>query len=293
MAHCLSISIKPFHENQAHNQQRHSQQVYQQGQALLSIAGYQRISRIKIPFRQVRRGFSGQGSQNDEDLLLAVGEGPLFAPANPTKFSARDHPDLVRGKKFALLVGSTSLDQSLNHVIDRLSKAADINVIFTGKTSFRPILKDPSGKGKRDALTNATVLEILDPLKRPSVEDLQGSDLLVVDVQDIGIRYFNYVTLLAQFLDLARAAKIPILVLDRPNPIGANCVSGPVLQVDFRSQYGVYPIPLVYGMTIGELALLFNRNFGLGAQLTDRRRYGGILPGNVLPRHGSPLAPPV
>jgi len=178
------------------------------------------------------------------------------------------HPELVRGKRLALLVAPTSFDQKLEHSIDRLSRAATIEVIFTGDQYFRPVVKAASGTGKIDALTNATVIEILDPLKKPSVSDFGEAEILVIDVQDIGIRYFNYVTLLAQFLDLSREANIPVIVLDRPNPINGVVVSGPVLNVDFRSQFGVYPIPLVYGMTFGELALFFNKNFGLGANLT-------------------------
>jgi uncharacterized protein YbbC (DUF1343 family) len=181
---------------------------------------------------------------------------------------AAQHPQLVRGKRIAMLVGPTSLDQQFEHVIDRLSRAATIEVIFTGDPYFRPLSRGPEGTEKLDALSNAPVVEITDLLKRPSAADLRQAEVILVDIQDIGIRYFNYVTLLAQFLDLSRESGVPIVVLDRPNPLGGMCVSGPVLQSDFRSQFGVYPIPLVYGMTFGELALFFNRHFGLGAHLT-------------------------
>ncbi len=181
---------------------------------------------------------------------------------------ATEHPEMVRGRNLALLVGPASHDQDLRHTIDRLAKAATIKVIFTGDPYFRETMPAEGGTGKVDALTNARVVEILDPLQRPGKADLANADTLVVDVQDIGIRFFNYVTLLAQFLDLAREAGCPILVLDRPNPLGGETVAGPVLEVDFRSRFGVYPIPLVYGMTLGELALFFNKVFGVGANLT-------------------------
>lgn len=181
---------------------------------------------------------------------------------------AKHHPQMVRGKKVALLVGQPSYDQNREHVIDRISRAADIEVIFTGDPFFRPITTGEMGAQKRDALTNAPIIEITDPMIRPMIADLGKSEVIIVDVQDIGIRYFNYVTLLAQFLELAKEAGIPIMVLDRPNPLSGNCISGPVLNVDFRSQFGVYPIPMVYGMTFGELALFFNKNFGIGAHLT-------------------------
>ncbi|MFZ2961351.1 MAG: DUF1343 domain-containing protein [Candidatus Ozemobacteraceae bacterium] len=182
---------------------------------------------------------------------------------------ASAHPEMVRGKRLALLVAPTSIDQNLEHSVDRLARAATVEVIFTGDPYFRQTLKSTASQtGLVDALTGARVRELSDPLKRPTPADLGKAELIVIDVQDIGIRYFNYVTLLAQFLELAREANVPVLVLDRPNPINARTVSGPILEISFRSRFGVYPIPLVYGMTFGELALFFNKVFGLGAKLT-------------------------
>jgi uncharacterized protein YbbC (DUF1343 family) len=181
---------------------------------------------------------------------------------------ARQHPEMVRGKKISLLTARTAIDEKLNHSIDRLAKAADIRVIFTGEKFFREAIPGQDGKTINDALTNAVVHEILDPMSRPGIDDFLDTELLIIDFQDTGIRYFNYLTLLAQFLDLASNASIPVIVLDRPNPIGAGTVAGPVLDINLRSRFGVYPIPLIYGMTIGETALYFNKVFGLGANLT-------------------------
>lgn len=181
---------------------------------------------------------------------------------------ATQYPNFVRDKKVALLVSRSSYDQNMRHVIDRISKAAKIQVIFTGDNYFRETIPAQQSNQKLDAIVNAPVIELLDPINRPSVADLNNAQIIVVDIQDIGIRYFNYVTLLAQFLELAREAKIPIYVLDRPNPLGADLVAGPVIDISLRNKYGVYPIPVVYGLTIGELALLFNKLFGIGASLT-------------------------
>ncbi len=179
-----------------------------------------------------------------------------------------DHPELVRGKKLALLVSGPSYDRRLEHVIDRLSRAATIEVIFTGEKYFRSTMPGASGTPRLDAMTSAPVYELLNPLKRPKAEQLGAAELLLIDIQDVGIRYQQYVTLLAQFLELARETRLPVILLDRPNPINGTVVSGPVLEVGKRSRFGVYPIPLVYGMTIGELALYFNKAFGIGAALT-------------------------
>jgi len=181
---------------------------------------------------------------------------------------ATGHPDLVAGKKIALLVGLASYDQSMRHSIDRLARATTITSIFTGDQWPRKLIESASGTKQIDAVTQAPVNIIRDPLEKPRAEQLNGAEIIVIDIQDIGIRFFNAVTLLAQFLELGKQAGIPVIVLDRPNPIGASKVSGPLLDVQFRSRFGVYPIPLVYGMTFGELALFFNKVFGLNADLT-------------------------
>ncbi|PKL42813.1 MAG: hypothetical protein CVV41_12350 [Candidatus Riflebacteria bacterium HGW-Riflebacteria-1] len=181
---------------------------------------------------------------------------------------AREHPEMVRGKRLALLTARTAIDSSLTHTIDRLARAATIKLIVTGDSFFRETIPGEVAGETYDALTSARVIEISDPLKRPSPDIFLDAELLVIDFQDIGIRYFKYLTLMAQFLDLAREASIPVLVLDRPNPISARSVAGPVLEIGLRSRFGVYPIPLLHGMTIGELALYFNKVYGLGASLT-------------------------
>ncbi|MBP5468930.1 MAG: DUF1343 domain-containing protein, partial [Candidatus Riflebacteria bacterium] len=181
---------------------------------------------------------------------------------------ATQHPTLVKGKRLAVLTSKAALDGNLLHTVDRLSKAAEIKVIITGDHFFRETIPGSNGEGPFDALTNAKVVEILDPLKKPELKLFNNVDVIVVDFQDIGIRYYKYITLMAQVLDVAREVQLPVILLDRPNPIGGRLLSGPVLEVALRSRFGVYPVPLIYGMTIAELALYFNKVFGLGANLT-------------------------
>ncbi len=175
---------------------------------------------------------------------------------------ATEHPEMVAGKKVALLVGLASYDQSMRHTVDRIARAASIQAIFSADPWPRRLISPGSGTLQLDALTQAPVYVIRDPLDRPRKSQLNGAELIVIDIQDIGIRFFHAVTLLAQFLELAKQSGIPVILLDRPNPINGLCVSGPVLDVQYRSRFGVYPIPLVYGLTFGELALYFNKVFG-------------------------------
>jgi uncharacterized protein YbbC (DUF1343 family) len=96
---------------------------------------------------------------------------------------------------------------------------------------------------------------------------LAGLDALVIDLQDVGTRIYTYIYTMAHCLKAARARGMPVVVCDRPNPIGGLAVEGPVLRPGFESFIGEYPIPMRHGMTIGELARLFNEHFGIGAKL--------------------------
>lgn len=101
----------------------------------------------------------------------------------------------------------------------------------------------------------------------PTRQMLARVDALVVDLQDVGVRAYTYTSTMAYVMAAAREAGKTVVVLDRPNPMGGVTVDGPVLEPQFRSFLGLYPIPYVFGMTIGELARLYNRAFGIGARL--------------------------
>lgn len=179
----------------------------------------------------------------------------------------RQHPKLVVGKNIALFTSSSALDSNFNHTIDRLAKAANIKLIITSEPYFRTTMPGEDNT-ELDAMTNAKVIQYSDPMIKLSPDTLDGCEILVIDFQDLGIRFFKNVTIIAQMLELAREAKKQAIVLDRPNPLGGKLVAGPVLKAGLRSRFGVYPIPLIYGMTIGELSLCFNKMFGIGAELT-------------------------
>jgi uncharacterized protein YbbC (DUF1343 family) len=102
---------------------------------------------------------------------------------------------------------------------------------------------------------------------RPRREDLEGLDAILCDLQDVGSRYYTYVYTMAHVMEAAVEAEIPVVVLDRPNPIGGVTMEGPVLDPALASFVGRYPVPVRHGMTIGELARLFNETFGIGCYL--------------------------
>jgi uncharacterized protein YbbC (DUF1343 family) len=103
--------------------------------------------------------------------------------------------------------------------------------------------------------------------REPTAEMLAGLDALVIDLQDVGARIYTFVYTMANCLRAAARHGVPVIVCDRPNPIGGEAVEGPMLAPGYESFVGLFPIPMRHGMTIGELARLFNEQFGIGAEL--------------------------
>ena len=111
------------------------------------------------------------------------------------------------------------------------------------------------------------VYSLYSETREPTAEMLRDLDVLVVDLQDVGVRIYTYIYTMANCLKAARKHGLEVIVCDRPNPIGGAEVEGMVLEPGFESFVGMYPIPMRHGMTIGEIARLFNEEFGLGAKL--------------------------
>jgi uncharacterized protein YbbC (DUF1343 family) len=118
-----------------------------------------------------------------------------------------------------------------------------------------------------DARTGLPVYSLYGETRHPSAKMLEGIDVLVFDIQDVGARPYTYMSTMAYVMESAKQYGKEIWVLDRPNPIGGVKVEGPVLDPAYKSFIGLYPIPERHGMTIGELAMMFNDHFGIGAKL--------------------------
>jgi uncharacterized protein YbbC (DUF1343 family) len=119
----------------------------------------------------------------------------------------------------------------------------------------------------RDEIRRVPVYSLYSETREPTAEMLSGLDVLVIDLQDVGTRIYTYIYTMAYCLRAARRHGLRVIVCDRPNPIGGVAVEGPMLERGFESFVGLYPIPMRHGMTIGELARLFNDHFGIGANL--------------------------
>lgn len=180
---------------------------------------------------------------------------------------------MLKGKAVAVFANQTSLVNG-THLVDTLIKSG-INVvkIFGPEHGFRG---DADAGEKvsdaRDVKTGLPVISLYGAHHKPSAEDLKGVDVLVFDLQDVGCRFYTYINSMQDFLEAALENHKPLLLLDRPNPNGFY-VDGPVLDLKFKSGVGRQPIPIVYGMTMGEYAMMLLGEKWVSKEASDINAY--------------------
>jgi uncharacterized protein YbbC (DUF1343 family) len=175
------------------------------------------------------------------------------------------------GKRVGVVSNPASVDHEFVHIADRLAThpRARLTAIFGPQHGFRSDVQEnmiETGHGC-DEVRKVPVYSLYSETREPTAAMLKDVEVLVIDLQDVGTRIYTYIYTMAYCLDAARKHGIKAIVCDRPNPIGGNAVEGPMLVRGFESFVGLYPIPMRHGMTIGELARLFNDHFGIGADL--------------------------
>ena len=184
---------------------------------------------------------------------------------------------LLRGRTVGLVCNPASVDADLDHVVDRaIAAGVRIGAIFGPQHGFHSDLQENmiETPHARDARRAVPIYSLYSETREPTAEMLHGLDALVVDLQDVGTRIYTYIYTMAHCLIAGARHGVPVVVCDRPNPIGGVGVEGPMLTAGFESFVGEYPIPMRHGMTIGELARLFNDHFGIGAKLEVVRMQG-------------------
>lgn len=163
---------------------------------------------------------------------------------------------LLKGKSVAVFANQTSLvDQA--HLVDTLKNSGiNIKKIFSPEHGFRGTADAGEKVGNyTDAQTGVQVVSLYGSKRKPAAEDVKDVDVLIFDIQDVGVRFYTYISSLQEFIEAAIALNKPLIILDRPNPNGFY-VDGPVLDTQYKSFVGMQPIPVVYGMTIGEYACM-------------------------------------
>jgi len=179
--------------------------------------------------------------------------------------------DLIQGKRVGLITNPTGITSEMESDITALYQepGVQLKALFGPEHGVRG--ETPAGAKVgtyTDPETGIPVYSLYGKTRKPTPQMLDSLDVLLFDIQDAGIRPYTYVHTMALAMEAAKEKGIPFIVLDRPNPMGGLLVEGPVLEEKFKSFIGLYPIPYVHGMTIGELAELFNHAYGIGADLT-------------------------
>ncbi len=177
----------------------------------------------------------------------------------------------LKGARVGIVCNHASLDRGFLHIVDRLAAAPDVKLaaIFGPQHGFRSDVQDNMIETPHadDPARRVPVYSLYSETREPTAAMLAGLDFLVIDLQDIGARIYTYIYTMANCLRASARHGVRVIVCDRPNPIGGTDVEGALLVEAFESFVGQFSIPMRHGMTIGELARLFNEHFAIGASL--------------------------
>lgn len=202
--------------------------------------------------------------------------GAIYRSRQPRNGDVKTGIDVLEAENFVSLAGlrvglitnHTGLDAQGHRTIDVLYNAPSVKLLalFSPEHGLAGKVEEPVASG-RDEATGLPVYSLYGDVERPTDKMLEGLDALVFDIQDVGVRMYTYITTLGYSLEATARKGIGFYVLDRPDAIGGLYVQGPVLDADLQSFVGYFPMPVRHGMTLGELAEMFNAERQLGARL--------------------------
>jgi uncharacterized protein YbbC (DUF1343 family) len=220
----------------------------------------------------------------------AEGHAPAATAPRPADADPDRWLDRLRGRRVGLVVNHTARVGTTHLADTLLALGIDVDRVFAPEHGFRGT-EDAGAhvESGRDPTTGLPVISLYGAHKKPTAGDLEGLDLLVFDIQDVGARFYTYLSTLHYVMEAGAEHGVPVLVLDRPNPNG-HVTDGPVLDTArFRSFVGLHPIPVLHGMTLGELARMIN---GEGWLAGGRRCDLTVIPCTGY-RRADPWDPPV
>lgn len=181
-----------------------------------------------------------------------------------------DHIDLVRGKRVGLITNPSGVDHDLVPTVDRLmaDERVELVQLFGPEHGIRGEVNAGDAVGdETDPVTGLPVESLYGSSRRPSAASLARIDVLLFDIQDVGSRTYTYVSTLGEAMIAAGEAGVPVVVLDRPNPLGGELFEGPIREERWKSFIGWAPVPVTHGMTVGELARFFQGEMGIACEL--------------------------
>jgi len=180
-------------------------------------------------------------------------------------------PEAVKGKRLGLLCNPASVDSRFTHARFRIAQAfpGQLKALYSPQHGFFAEKQDNMVESDHleDAATGLPVFSLYGETRKPTRDMLAPVDILIVDLQDVGTRVYTFIYTLSYCMEAARQTGKKVIVLDRPNPVGGHRIEGNLLNTKWASFVGRYPIPMRHGLTIGELAILFNTVFRIGCDL--------------------------
>ena len=178
------------------------------------------------------------------------------------------YDSLLRVKNIGLITNPTGVDKNLKSTIDILNSKYQLKALFSPEHGIRgDVQAGAKVESYTDAQTGLPVYSLYGNTKHFTAEALLGIDLIVMDIQDIGSRFYTYLYTMAYAMEDCAKFNIPFVLLDRVNPLGGELIDGNILNTTFKSFVGNYPIPVRYGLTLGELAILINQEFSINCSL--------------------------
>jgi len=201
----------------------------------------------------------------------------IFCASSPQKSIVKtgldrigEYHNLFKGKKIGIITNHTAYDYKDNHIIDIFLNLDDVKVIALLGPEHGIRGTEAAGglvDNQIDSKTSIPIYSLYGKVRKPIPEMLKGIDLLVFDIQDIGARFYTYIYTMSLAMEAAAENNIKYVVLDRPNPINGILVEGNILESNYATFVGMYPIPVRHGMTVGELAKMFNEENWLQNQV--------------------------
>jgi len=209
--------------------------------------------------------------QRSAALLVAAALGCASAPAvRPGVELFVEHPpSIVQGKRVGLITNQSGIDRQRRSTIDLLRAIPNLRLValYSPEHGIRGVAEARVASSV-DEKTGLPIHSLYGDTDKPTPQMLEGIDVLVYDIQDLGVRQYTYESTLALAMQAAAEKGIPIIVLDRPNPVTGTILEGNILEPAYESFVGIYPVLSRHGMTLGELARMYNAEQRIGAALT-------------------------
>ncbi len=176
----------------------------------------------------------------------------------PGAYNLEEYLPILLGKRIGLTVNHSSLIKN-THLTDTLqSLKVNVSKVFTPEHGFTGTVSDGVKVAYDSVNASFELISLYGKNKKPSIEQVSDLDIMVFDIQDVGTRFYTYISTMHYVMEACAENSIPLIILDRPNPNGSY-VDGPILEIKFQSFVGMHPIPIVHGLTVGELAQMINQ----------------------------------